>query len=210
MIRIDSVSTGRIAPISTVFGRSAIAKKPLQGFAFVSRDGVTGDEFADPANHGGTEQAVYCYCRGDYDHFVPLLERDLPDGTFGENLTLSGISTADVAVGDRWTNGRLVLEATSPRTPCATFAAHLGEPRIVKWFARSLRTGFYCRVIREGTVQAGEHLSHAPFEGDRIRIADMMAAYVRQDAERDFARRLLGAPINRAWRDFLNELAATD
>jgi MOSC domain-containing protein YiiM len=209
MILIDAVSTGRIVPISTRLGRSAIAKTPHEGPVLIARDGLTGDEVADTAAHGGLEQAVYCYCRADYDHFVPLLQRDLPGGMFGENVTLSGIVTADVAVGDRFTNGRVVLEATSPRTPCATFAAHLGEPRIVKWFAASLRTGFYCRVIREGTVEPGEKLQHQPFAGDRISIADMMSVYVNQSAERDMVRRLLASPVNEAWRGFLSELAAS-
>ncbi|MCU0832469.1 MAG: MOSC domain-containing protein [Rhizobiaceae bacterium] len=147
VITVDSVNTGRIAAIDTASGRSAIHKHAVEGPAMVTREGLIGDEIGNRGDHGGAEQAVYCYCADDLAHFEGVLQRHLPPGMFGENLTLSGIVTVDVAVGDRFTNGRVTLEVTGPRTPCATFAAHLHEPRIVKWFAKSLRTGFYARVI---------------------------------------------------------------
>jgi MOSC domain-containing protein YiiM len=203
-IRIDSVNAGRIAPIDTASGRSAIHKHAIEGPVMVTRDGLIGDEIGNRGDHGGADQAIYCYCADDLAHFEGLLERHLPPGMFGENLTLSGVTTADVAIGDRLTNGRTVLEVTSPRTPCATFAAHMREPRIVKWFAQSLRTGFYTRVITEGTVKAGETLDFIPFAGDRVPVTEMMRWYLEgSDADPALRRRLLAAPINERWRGFV-------
>jgi MOSC domain-containing protein YiiM len=203
MIVIDSVNTGRVAPIDTASGRSAIHKHPVDGPVMATRDGLIGDEIGNRGDHGGADQAVYCYCAEDLSHFEGVLERHLPPGLFGENLTLSGITTADVAIGDQLSNGKAVLEVTSPRTPCATFAAHLREPRIVKWFARSLRTGFYARVITEGTLKAGDTLTLTPFDGGRVPVTVMMSAYLTGSLEPATRRALLAAPINERWRAFI-------
>jgi MOSC domain-containing protein YiiM len=202
-IRVESVNVGRIAPIGTASGRSAIAKRPVLGPAFVSRDGIIGDECADRSAHGGLEQAIYCYCQADYDHFVGVLQRDLPPGIFGENLTLSGIETADVGIGDRFRAGALVFEVSAPRTPCATFAAHMNNPKIVKLFAQSLRSGFYARIITEGTIEAGAGLEHRAYAGDKVPVTAMMQAYLTSSLEPDMRRRMLAAPINAAWRSFI-------
>jgi MOSC domain-containing protein YiiM len=203
MIRIDSVNTGRIAAIDTASGRSAIHKHAVVGPVMATREGLIGDEIGNRGDHGGADQAVYCHCAEDIAHFEGLLERQLPPGMFGENLTLSGVATADIAIGDRFSNGRAVLEVTSPRTPCATFAVHLREPRIVKWFAQSLRTGFYARVITEGTLAAGDTLALTPFGGERVAVTTMMSAYLTGSLDPHTRRALLASPLNERWRAFI-------
>ena len=46
-----------------------------------------------------------------------------------------------------------------PRTPCATFQGHLGEPRWVKRFSEAGAPGAYCRVLVECAVAAGDPVS---------------------------------------------------
>ncbi len=45
---------------------------------------------------------------------------------------------------------------SQPRIPCFKLAARMGDPAFAKPFLRSGRTGFYLRVIEEGTVEAGD------------------------------------------------------
>lgn len=174
---VEAVCTGKAAPIATKSGKSAIDKRAREGRVAVHTLGLDGDDIVDTENHGGFEQAVYCYCRSDYDWWTSELGRELPSGVFGENLTLTGIASADAAVGDRLTCGDLVLEVTSPRIPCVTFAAHMNDPKFVSRFFRANRTGFYCRVISEGAVAAGDTFEYVPVQGKRVLISEIVGRF---------------------------------
>jgi MOSC domain-containing protein YiiM len=78
---------------------------------------------------------------------------------FGENLRLAGIDVSHAIIGERWKLGLDVeVEVTSPRTPCATFQRRMGEPHWVKRFAAAGRVGAYLRVVRTGSIEAGNHV----------------------------------------------------
>lgn len=90
---------------------------------------------------------------------VGELGRDLAPGFFGENLRVTGTETTGAVIGERWRIGLDVeLEVTSPRVPCATFQRAVGEPQWVKRFTQAGRVGTYLRVIRAGTISAGDHI----------------------------------------------------
>jgi MOSC domain-containing protein YiiM len=50
------------------------------------------------------------------------------------------------------------VEVTSPRVPCATFQRRMDEPQWVKRFTAAGRVGTYLRVIKPGTIRAGDHI----------------------------------------------------
>ena len=133
--------------------------------------GLLGDFIGDERHHGGDRQAVYAYQREDLDRWQRELGRDLRNGSFGENLTTSGIDLADVRVGERWTVGdpgdddALELVVTDPRIPCRTFAGFLAERGWVKRFTLDARPGTYLSVARPGTVRAGAEI-HRTFVPD--------------------------------------------
>ena len=116
--------------------------------------GLANDAICDVKHHGGVDQAVYVYGQADYDWWTAELGHELEPGTFGENLTVSKLESATLAVGDRLHLAEVVLEVTSPRIPCVTLAARMGDPAFAKRF-RQAAPGVYCRVIREGDVRAG-------------------------------------------------------
>jgi MOSC domain-containing protein YiiM len=120
--------------------------------------GLTGDVIGNPKHHGGNDQAVYAYGREDLDDWQTRLGRTLHNGNFGENLTTSGIDVTGALVGERWTVGSegLVLEVTSPRTPCATFAGFLEIPDLIKTFTAAGLPGAYLRVVSPGAVRHGD------------------------------------------------------
>ncbi|MGN7199393.1 MOSC domain-containing protein [Arthrobacter sp. SAFR-044] len=138
-------------------GVTAIDKRPAGGPVKVHKLGLRGDIQADRAHHGGEDQAVYAYSQADADFWAAALGRELPPGTFGENLRVSGIETTHAVIGERWAVGSGVeLEVTSPRTPCATFQRRMKEPQWVKRFTEEGRVGTYLRVLRTGSIQAGD------------------------------------------------------
>jgi len=140
-------------------GVTAIDKRPVEGPVRVHKLGLHGDVQADRANHGGEDQALYAYSQDDADYWSGELGRELAPGFFGENLRVTGTETTGAVIGERWRIGLDVeLEVTSPRVPCATFQRAIGEPQWVKRFTQAGRVGTYLRVIRAGTISAGDHI----------------------------------------------------
>ncbi|MGJ3189103.1 MOSC domain-containing protein [Paenarthrobacter sp. FR1] len=140
-------------------GVTAIDKRPVEGPVKVHKLGIHGDVQASRIDHGGEDQAVYAYSQADADYWSGELQREVPAGLFGENLRVAGIETTHAVIGERWKIGLDVeLEVTSPRVPCATFQRVLGEPQWVKRFTQAGRVGTYLRVIKTGTISAGDHI----------------------------------------------------
>jgi MOSC domain-containing protein YiiM len=171
-------------------GQTAIDKGPVEGRVAVGRLGVDGDRQLDLKHHGGPDKAVYAYAAEDVEHWATELGRDLPPGTFGENLRTRRLDVTSALVGERWRlgGGGLVVEVTMPRTPCATFQTWMGERRWVKRFTAHGAPGAYLRVVQEGTIGAGDEVEvvHRPTHGVSIG-----RCFGRFDA--DAGRRLLAA-----------------
>lgn len=140
-------------------GVTAIDKRPVAGPVRVHKLGLRGDVQASRVHHGGEDQAIYAYSQDDADYWAAELGRELPPGIFGENLRITGISATNAIIGERWKIGLDVeVEVTSPRTPCATFQRRMNEAQWVKRFAEAGKVGTYLRVLRTGTIRAGDHI----------------------------------------------------
>jgi MOSC domain-containing protein YiiM len=183
-----NVGRGRDAEWAGRLRRTAIDKRPVTGPVSVEKLGLAGDEQVDKPDHGGYDQALYAYAREDLDWWVERLGRELRDGMFGENITTGGVDVSGALIGEVWRLGTAVVQVTSPRIPCVVFAGWMGEPHWVKKFADAGRPGAYLRVLDEGTVSAGDPVEVLSRPGERVTIADAMAAYYG-DAE--IMRRLL-------------------
>jgi MOSC domain-containing protein YiiM len=166
--RISSVNVGVPTSVRAKSGLSGIDKRPVAGAVRVTVpaagcSGLDGDSIGDPASHGGPGQAVYAFAREDLDWWQGRLGRSLPSGTFGENLTTSGLDLTSTRLGERWRVGEdLVLAVTGPRIPCATFAVWMHERGWLKAFTDRAHPGAYLRVLTSGWVR----------EGDPIRVVD--------------------------------------
>ena len=140
-------------------GVTAIDKRPIDGSVKVGEYGLYGDVQVDRKHHGGPTKAVYAYAIEDAEHWSSLLGREVTDGLFGENLRTRGLDVSGAVIGERWLLGaQVVLEVTSPRTPCATFGRRMGERGWVRRFAAEGRPGAYLRVVTEGEVCAGDEI----------------------------------------------------
>src|SRR5437868_949698 len=101
---------------------TAIDKRPRAGRLEVGPLGLLLDTQIDRRHHGGADQALYAYADEDASWWAAELDRDVPQGFFGENLRTSGIDVTGARVGERWRigegDGAAELEVTMPRTPC--------------------------------------------------------------------------------------------
>ena len=173
----------------------------------VTRFGLEGDVIVSKKHHGGPDQAVYTYGGADYEWWGRELGREISPGTFGDNLTISGLESAQFQIGDYLQIGEIMLQVTAPRIPCGTFAARMNDAGWVKRFRQAERPGLYCRVLQEGFVQAGDAVSVERYTAETISLLEMFREYYNKNKREEMLRRHLEAPIAiRARRDLEKEL----
>lgn len=183
-------------------GRTGIFKTPVDHPVLVGREGLAGDVIVNRVHHGGPDQAVYIEGSLDRAWWEAELGQPLPPGAFGENLLIDGLDNRDVAVGDRFAIGEVMLEVTSARIPCATFAARMDDRMFVKRYTKAGRPGAYARVINEGQIRAGMEVIYLPFDGARITMPEMMRTFGQKLTGEERAR-YLSAPIHHKLRSAL-------
>ncbi|MBP1851623.1 MOSC domain-containing protein [Rhizobium halophytocola] len=184
--------------------KSGIWKSPRNAAVMVDAEGLVGDAICNRDHHGGPDQAVYVEGGETLKWWESELGYPLEPGAFGENLVIEGLDNRDLGAGDRLVIGDVVLEATAPRTPCATFAAKMDDPMFVKRYTRAGRAGAYFRVITPGLLEAGQTVDYRPYGGDRVTIPQMMEAIAsRPDTAQ--RTRLLDAPISIRLRSFFEK-----
>ena len=104
------------------------------------------------------------------------LGRTLPSGMFGENLTISGAREDAVQVGDLWRWGDAVLEVAQPRMPCYKLGIKVGAHSVRTVLRREGRTGWYLRVLQEGTAPTSGPVEVEPCGDPRLTIARLNRA----------------------------------
>lgn len=187
--------------------KTGIFKFPAENAVKVTRRGLEGDVIVSKRHHGGPDQAVYVYGEADYEWWSRELGKNIAPGTFGENLTISKLESAQFHIGDFLHIGDVTLQVTAPRIPCGTFAARMNDPQWVKRFRHAERPGLYCRVVDEGYLKAGTPVAWEAYEGETISILDMYREYYNRKKSEETLRRHLQAPIAiRARRDLEKEL----
>jgi MOSC domain-containing protein YiiM len=146
--------------------RGGLPKRAVTGPVMLREDRVEGDDWRNLAFHGGPKKAVLMAAAEFIDS---LAARGFPVGygAIGENLTVSGLDPHMWRHGQRYRVGQdAVIELTTLRTPCITLdvygpsikaelydaACKAGDVRSPHW----AHGGFYARIIRPGTIQAGD------------------------------------------------------
>ncbi len=187
--------------------QSGIDKRPVQGPVVVGDEGLAGDVQVDRRFHGGVDRAVYAYAQIDADHWVSVLRREVPPGTFGENLRVVGLDVSGACIGERWHTSRgVVLEVTAPRMPCRTLQGFLDVPDMIARFNSALRPGAYLRVIERGEIAAGDRIrvERDPVAAAAPSVSEVMA-WRHGTAPTEALRRLAGlerfATDLRAWAE---------
>jgi MOSC domain-containing protein YiiM len=166
MGRLLSLNVGGRTAVAAKSGWSGINKLPADGPVEIRApgpkhgglgSGLVGDRIIDVANHGGDNQAVYAYAREDLDDWQRLLDRTLPSGMFGENMTTTGLDVTGARIGEQWRIGDdVLLQVTAPRIPCRTFAVRMEQPGWIRTFVERAVPGAYLRVVQPGEVRAGD------------------------------------------------------
>jgi MOSC domain-containing protein YiiM len=168
---------------------------------------LAGDDQADRSVHGGVDKAVYVYAREDYEWWGGELGTEtLGDGTFGENLTVSGLDLNAAEVGERWRVGSALLEVSEPRFPCFKLGIRMDDPKFLKRFAAARRPGLYLRIVEQGELSAGDEIDVVERPRHRVTIALFAEAYL---GDRSRLVDLLAADaLSAGWRAWIRERTA--
>ena len=94
---------------------SAIVKQRVTATTLaLSTINLDGDDQADRTVHGGPDKAVYGYSSEHFERWSSEIGIDVGPGTFGENVTVAGVTEEDVCIGDQWTWGDAWSRCASP------------------------------------------------------------------------------------------------
>jgi ferredoxin-NADP reductase/MOSC domain-containing protein YiiM/ferredoxin len=186
---------------------TGIWKTPVTGRVMARRLNIDGDGQGDLGGHGGEQRAVMVYQAASYRYWETVLARTLDEyGMFGENLTVDGLPDDEVCIGDRYRVGDALLEVTQPRVTCYRVGMRMGEPRMPSLLVGHRRPGFYCRVIEEGSIGAGDTVvkEHA---GDGMSVADVDALLYFPDHPKEKLEQAIRMPaLSPGWRQSFQAL----
>jgi MOSC domain-containing protein YiiM len=153
--------------------------------------------------HGGPDKAIHHY---PFDHYAgwqadigahPMLAQP---GAFGENLSTTGITEADICVGDRLRAGSVVLEVSQLRQPCWKLNDRFNTRDMARRVQHTGRTGWYYRVLEGGTLRAGDMLEWFERPWPHWPLARVLDVLYRNMLDRAALAEMLTLPLTPSWR----------
>jgi MOSC domain-containing protein YiiM/ferredoxin-NADP reductase len=203
--KVASLNVGepRLVTYRGVSFRTGILKTPIDAPLTLKRLNFIGDGQADLSAHGGIDKAVYCYPLEHYEFWRGEIRRSaLPMGQFGENVTTLGLLESELRIGDVLRMGTALLQVSEPRIPCYKLVMHMnaGSDFSVRFLAAN-RTGFYCRVLEEGTVVPSDAITLVSREVSSPTVSEVIAATQFTDRDPVRLRQVVRArDISTKWR----------
>jgi MOSC domain-containing protein YiiM len=161
---------------------------------------LEGNAQADTKNHGRPHQAVLLYASTHYPAWrAELGLTEIGPGGFGENFTVDGLSEETACVGDTYAIGEAQIQVTGPRYPCSKIERRWRLAGLTARVAETGRTGWYCRVVREGMVVPGMPLLLVarPYPAWTMALVNDFGHFRNRDVET--ARSLAACPLLDEW-----------
>lgn len=189
---------------------TGIFKAAREGPVRLYSEHLAGDAQADRLNHGGPDKAICAFSADHYREWAATFhEPALAWGAFGENFTIHGLTEADVCVGDVWAIGEVRVQVSQPRQPCWKLARKWRIDDLVERILARGHTGWYFRVCREGTVEAGAPITLVTRSHAEWTIARANEVMHRQRGDATAARALAAVDaLSASWKETLEKRAA--
>lgn len=149
---------GGLRPLPPENRPTGIFKHEIAMTAWLGREGLSGDAQADRRVHGGPEKALHQYPVAHYARLAasfPAAAAGLQPGALGENLSVPDWDEHNTCIGDRFRLGDAVIEVTQPRSPCWKIDQRHEVTGMAQFIETHGLTGWYFRVIEEGSVDPG-------------------------------------------------------
>ena len=186
---------------------TGIFKEPIEGRIRIRTLNLDGDRQADLSVHGGPDKAVYAYPVEHYEYWHSVYpDLALPNGMFGENLTVEGLIESKINVGDVFRMGSATVIATQPRMPCYKLGVKFGRMDVIKKFLASGRSGIYFKVSKEGEVEKGDSIDQITKDSNRITISDIVRLYSIEKGDLQTMRRAVKVnALPKGWKRYFLE-----
>ena len=202
---------------------TAFYKFPVSGPVHVHWLGIDDDETADMKHHGGVDKAVLGYSAEHYPAWsAELSSSDFADpdgsdcgwsafgcGAFAENLTISAQTESSVCIGDRYFVGEheataVILEISQPRQPCWKISRRWKHKTLTKQVAKTGRTGWYFRVLREGMINVNDSMTLIERRHQNWTIQRANDIMLGREADRYAVAELMAMPeLSESWKQSL-------
>ncbi len=161
--------------------------------------------------HGGPEKALHQYSVGNYAKLAaafPEAAALLVPGSIGENISASSWDETVIAVGDVFKLGDSIIQVSQPRSPCWKIDHRFSVEGMAQLIAEQRITGWYFRVLEEGTVEPGDDLERIGRNAEPVSIAGLLSLWAEHRPNPDRlidVSRTLG--LTASWVDKLEDRA---
>lgn len=212
MFSIVSINTGIPREVTYAEGRklkTSLLKNPVKEKIFLNLMGFEGDQVADTVNHGGRDKAVCGYPANHYSIWEEELSRDMPPASFGENLTIEGLTEDQIHIGDIFRIGEAEVQCTQPRQPCHKLTKIFGFPKLASRIQVLGYCGYYFRVLKQGWLQAGMTVEQIHSDKEKISVMDAHYLMYRDKTKYEAIEKLVSHPmLSESWKNsFTKRLA---
>jgi MOSC domain-containing protein YiiM len=182
--------------------KTSLQRHPVKEKIFLDLMGFEGDQVADPLNHGGRDKAVCGYPANHYSVWEEELSRNMPPASFGENLTIEGLTEDQIHIGDIFRIGEAEVQCTQPRQPCHKLTKIFGFPKLASRIQTSGYSGYYFRVLKQGWLQVGMAIERIHSDKEKISVREAHFLMYRDKTKYDAIEKLMIHPaLSESWKN---------
>lgn len=168
----------------------------------VEKSRIIGDDVANHKAHGGPDRVVCFYPFEHYAYWEETFDKKLSMPAFGENITATGMTESQVSIGDVYRIGDTVLQVTQGRVPCVTISNYNEEGQFLKKVLETTLTGYFFRVLEEGTITLDSEISLLGRDSNEISVSYATNILFHQKDETAAVEKILKVDaLADEWRD---------
>ncbi|CEG27504.1 MOSC domain-containing protein [Bacillus sp. B-jedd] len=188
--------------------KSAIGKQPVDE-AFLSKEGIMGDDVANHDFHGGPDRALCLYPFEHYAKWESEFGNKLILPAFGENITSSGLLESEVCIGDIFKIGEATVQVAQGRVPCSTISKFNSIESLLGKVYETCLTGVFFRVLEEGYINRNSEIILLQSHASSITVFTAASAVLHQNADENTVRKILEVKeLSDEWRQKLESIMA--
>ena len=133
----------------------------------------------------------------------------MPSASFGENLTVEGLTEDQIHIGDIFKIGEAEIQCTQPRQPCHKLTKIFGFPKLASRIQILGYCGYYFRVLKQGWLQTGMAMERIHSDKEKISVLDAHHLMYRDKTNYEAIEKLITHPlVSQSWKHSLGKRLA--
>ena len=176
---------------------------------YLGMEGIIGDSVYHTDVHGGNDKAICCYNADHYSYWKSLLNIDLANAAFGENLTLTGDNALEknVFIGNQYQLGDAIVQVSQPRQPCYIIGVRHNYKKFAVHIQETGFSGFYLRTIKPGEFHSSNQLIQLEEHPEKISVMAVNATRYHNTTDKGMLQRLANLEdLTPSWRKHFENL----